>query len=111
MDTIQLYPPLFVSNHCTIGKIERFNEEQYDGLNGDDLINLFVNNMAIALVTDNFDEYSKHTDYMFALFSQNGMIRTHISLKVFEKVEYLRARNPLGQIKAKLTFSHPTTWR
>jgi hypothetical protein len=109
--TIQLYPPLFVSNNYTIGKIERFDESQYDGMNLKELKFHLVNNMAIALATDHFVEYSKHVDYMFKLFKDDADTRVELSLKVFEKLEYLRLRNPLGQIKANLTFPHPTTWR
>lgn len=94
MDTIQLNKRLRLDNRgSSIASLVPFHKGQYDGLNQDDLIKAFVRNMAFALVTENFDQYEKHTDYMFALFSQNGIIRTHISLEVFEKVQHLRSIN------------------
>ena len=94
MELIILPKRLFLDNRgSSIPSLVPFHKEQYDGLNGDDLIKAFVRNMAFALVTENFDEYEKHTDYMFALYPSNGIIRTHISLEVFEKVQHLRSIN------------------
>jgi len=94
MDTIQLPTPLVVNKKgFEITQFPSFSPSLYDGLNHDQLVKAFVRNMSFALVTENFEEYEKHLDYMFALFSQNGIVRTDISLKIFNECTHLRSIN------------------